>query len=60
MSEEEWEAVAGEHTKKLTEDRETKATGAHTVSINAFHDVNATVVQLENIMLTGDESSGQK
>ncbi|KAK7690565.1 hypothetical protein QCA50_005663 [Cerrena zonata] len=50
MSEEEHQAVAGERTKQLAEDRETKATGTHTVSINAFHDVNATVVQLENML----------
>ncbi|KAK7682016.1 hypothetical protein QCA50_014980 [Cerrena zonata] len=50
MSEEERDAYTSDRRKEITEDRETKATGAHTVTVNAFHDVSNTVIKMENML----------
>lgn len=50
MSEEERDTYTGERKQQIAEDRETKAVGAHTVTVNSFHDVNNTVVDMENMV----------
>lgn len=48
MSEEQREAVTSERIKEMEDDREVEALGAHTTESSAFHDVRATIDDVEN------------